>query len=233
MESLCSRQQSYQDLTVYTGIRSALPIVMGYLPIGAAYGMLARQAGLSTAEVVAMSFIVFAGSSQFIAVGMIAAGVNTWAIVFTTFLVNLRHLLMSASLSVSMRRISRPLQALLAFWITDESFAVCSATLNGRQATAQFIAGLQVTAYLAWAGGSMAGAVLGGMASGFMDLGIDYALPAMFIALLMMQMRERLSVVVAVLSAVLSLIFAIYVPGNFNVILATLLSATVGVLLSK
>lgn len=214
------------------GLRAALPVVLGYLPIGMAYGILASQAHLTTAEAVAMSLIVFAGSAQFIAVGMLAAGTGPWPIIVTTFLVNLRHLLMSAALSVSFRRIPRPLQALLAFWITDESFVVTTATLAGRQATVPFLVGLQVTAYLAWAASSLAGAVLGNLASGVAHLGMDYALPAMFIALLVLQVKDRGALLVAALAAAVSVLLA-GLPGNANVIVATLAAATVGVFIRR
>ncbi|MEW6546216.1 MAG: AzlC family ABC transporter permease [Bacillota bacterium] len=220
-------------LTLAEGAQAALPIVLGYVPIGIAYGVVAGQAHLTTAETVAMSLIVFAGSAQFIAVGMLAAGAGAWPIIVTTFLVNLRHLLMSAALSVPFRRIPRKLQAILAFWITDESFVVTSSALAGRQATVPFVAGLQITAYLAWAASSLVGAVLGNMASGIAGLGIDFALPAMFIALLVLQIKDWSSVLVAVLAGAVSLLLALYVPGNANVIVATLVAATAGVLLKR
>lgn len=218
-----------REPTLAEGVSAALPIVLGYIPIGVAYGMVAAQAHLTTGEVVAMSLIVFAGSAQFIAAGMLAAGADPWPILVTTFLVNLRHLLMSAALSVSFRRIPRALQALLAFWITDESFVVTTSTLAGRQATVPFLAGLQITGYLAWAGSSLAGAVLGNLASGVADLGMDYALPAMFIALLVLQVKDRRAVLVAALAAALSVFLALHLPGNANVIVATVLAATLGV----
>lgn len=220
-------------LTLADGVRAALPIVFGYIPIGIAYGVVAAQAGLSTAEVVAMSLIVFAGSSQFIAAGMIGAGVGAWPIVVTTFLVNLRHMLMSASLAVPFRSIPRALQAVLAYWITDESFVVSSTALAAREATTAYVAGLEITAYLAWAASSLAGAALGSLVSGIANLGIDYALPAMFIALLVMQIKGRTSIIVGVLAGALSLALALYVPGNANVIVATIVAATVGVFISK
>lgn len=235
MEDACSREPtltSPREPTLAEGLRAALPIVLGYLPIGMAYGILASQAHLTTAEAVAMSLIVFAGSAQFIAVGMLAAGTGPWPIIVTTFLVNLRHLLMSAALSVSFRRIPRPLQALLAFWITDESFVVTSTTLAGRQATVPFLVGLQITGYLGWVASSLAGAVLGNLASGIADLGMDYALPAMFIALLVLQVRDRGTLLVAALAAALS-VFLANVPGNANVIVATVVAATVGVFIRK
>ncbi|MGE5653154.1 MAG: AzlC family ABC transporter permease, partial [Bacillota bacterium] len=88
-----------------TGARAALPIVLGYVPIGLAFGVLAVQQGLGVPGIFLMSLIVYAGSAQFIATGMLAAGASPTAIIATTFLVNLRHLLMSASMSAHLRHI--------------------------------------------------------------------------------------------------------------------------------
>src|SRR5689334_12770647 len=81
------------------GLTAAWPICLGFLPIGLSLGVLAQKAGLLPWQVAAMSFLVFAGGSQFIAVGMLAAGASVVTIIGTTFLVNLRHLLMSSALA--------------------------------------------------------------------------------------------------------------------------------------
>jgi 4-azaleucine resistance transporter AzlC len=77
------------------GAKAALPIVLGYLPVGMAFGVLAQKAGLSAFEAGSMSLLVYAGASQFIAVEMISKGAIWFPIVLTTFFINLRHLLMS------------------------------------------------------------------------------------------------------------------------------------------
>ena len=86
------------------GMKAALPIVFGYLPVGITFGLLARRAGLTPVEVGLMSLLVYAGSSQFIAVEMISKGMVWFPIVLTTLLVNLRHLLMSSTLSLYFNR---------------------------------------------------------------------------------------------------------------------------------
>ena len=78
------------------GVGAAWPICIGYIPIGLALGVIAQKAGLSPSEIGVMSLLVFAGSSQFIAVSMLSAGADIAAIILTTFMVNLRHLLMSS-----------------------------------------------------------------------------------------------------------------------------------------
>ena len=105
------------------GVRFASPIVLGYLPVGFAFGVLAVQAGMTPVIVALMSLFVFAGSSQLIAAGLFSAGVGTAGIVLTTFIVNLRHMLMSAALTPYLKHWSKPLQACFAYELTDESFA--------------------------------------------------------------------------------------------------------------
>ncbi|MEW6082763.1 MAG: AzlC family ABC transporter permease [Bacillota bacterium] len=234
MQDRCALGAHGNLLTLRDGTRAAVPIIVGYLPIGMAYGVLACQAGFTVPEVVAMSLIVFAGSSQFIAAGMWATGMGSLAIVATTFLVNLRHALMSAALAKPLARIPRPSQALLSFWITDESFAVSSTLLSGPgQATTGFMAGLQLAAYLAWALGSLLGALVSPLALGVAHLGVEFTLPAMFIALLVAQVKGTTSVAVAAFAAAVSVFLALHIQGNFNVILATLAAASLGVLLDK
>ena len=106
------------------GGAAAWPICLGYLPIGLAFGVLAQKAGLSPFQVALMSMFVFAGSSQFIAVSMLSAGASFTAIVATTFMVNLRHLLMSSSLAAILGRKNRGKLSLFAYGVTDESFAI-------------------------------------------------------------------------------------------------------------
>ena len=106
------------------GAIAAWPICLGYLPIGLAFGVLAQKVGLPWWAVAMMSIMVFAGSAQFICVAMLAAGASAAAIVLTTFVVNLRHVLMSSALAVYLRGVSRWFLALYSYGVTDESFAV-------------------------------------------------------------------------------------------------------------
>jgi predicted branched-subunit amino acid permease len=106
------------------GLSAGWPICLGYLPIGLTFGVLAQKAGLSPIQIGLMSILVFAGSSQFITVSMISAGASAAAIITTTFVVNLRHVLMSSALAVFLRSAHRGLLALCACGVTDGSFAV-------------------------------------------------------------------------------------------------------------
>lgn len=217
---------------VWKGVRQALPIVMGYLPVGFAYGVLARKVGISEWNTVLMSVLVYAGSAQFIAVSLLAAAASPVSIVLTTFIVNLRHLLMSAALAPYLRNWTRLQQALFAFELTDESFALHARRFpEGRTGTAETYA-LNVTAQLSWVAGSAMGIFGSNLIGDVKPLGLDYALSAMFIALLVGQVRSNLHVVVAALSAMLSVGFMLAGAGQWNVILATVCGATAGTVLS-
>ena len=106
------------------GLVAGWPICLGYIPIGLAFGVLAQKADLNPLQIGLMSLVVFAGSSQFIAISMLSSGAGLAPIVATTFMVNLRHLLMSSALSVHLQHIRKKALALFAYGVTDESFAI-------------------------------------------------------------------------------------------------------------
>ncbi len=213
-----------------SGIKAAIPVVLGYIPAGLAFGVLAAQAGLGIKDVFFMSLLVFAGSSQFIATSLISAGASAGTIIAATFLVNLRHILLSASLAPHIRKINNWLLTLIGFTLTDESFAVAIGSVAQEEKKAAFFLGLNLTSYLSWIANTVLGAAMGNLIPNPELFGLHFALPAMFIGLLVMQMREKHSYLVAVLAMVLALVFKMYLPGNWYIILATVLSATIGVI---
>ena len=145
-------------LAIRRGAAGAAPIVMGYIPIGFAFGVLAAEAGIDLVGAAAMSVFVFAGSAQFIAIGLMASGCSIAALGMTVFLVNLRHFLMSAALAPYLGRFKRWQQVLFCFELTDESFAVHSADLRTRAAPvlARMIA-LNLCAHISWTGSTLVG----------------------------------------------------------------------------
>ena len=215
------------------GATRALPIVMGYIPIGFAFGVLAQKAGISTTNTLLLSIMVYAGSAQLIAVGLIAAGAAAWSIILTTLVVNLRHMLFSAALSPYLKNWRKTEIAAFAFELTDESFALHAArfpiTPPGKIETLM----LNLTAQVAWVLGTFLGIVAGQAISDVKPYALDYALPAMFIALLVVQIRDRIQVVVALLSGGLSVLFLAAGVSQWNVIAATLAAATLGVLVES
>ncbi len=210
------------------GLSAVWPICLGYIPIGLAFGVLAQKAGLSPLHIGLMSVLVFAGSSQFIAVSMIGAGASATAIVLTTFVVNLRHMLMSSSLAVYLRGEPRSKLTLFAYGVTDESFAVNLNQFYGGSWDLNRCLVVNHTANLTWIVSTVAGGV-GGQYIPASAFGIDYALIAMFICLLVFQLKGRIYVWIGLLAAVLAVGLSLVIPGNLYIVLASMLAASVGV----
>ncbi len=214
------------------GLQAAWPICLGYLPIGLAFGVLAEKAGLRTLEIGLMSLLVFAGSAQFIAVSMLSSGAAVMSIVITTFLVNLRHILMSSSLAVYFQGANPWFLTLYSYGVTDESFAVNLARFReGRWQHTQALVVNHVT-NAAW----ILASILGGYGGQFIPegaFGIDYALVAMFLCLLVFQLRGRIYAVTAVAAGILATLLSLIIKGNAYVIVASVLAATLGFLLKR
>ncbi len=230
MEESVPDTSSPAQLPWMRGLTRALPIAMGYIPIGFAYGVLAQQAGLSAFNSFAMSLIVYAGSSQLIAVSMFAAGVPALSIVLTTFVVNLRHLLFSAAMSPHLKGWRKPELAAFAYELTDESFALHSASVadGAKIPPKSEMLALNVTAQASWVLGSWLGIVAGRLIADTQAFALDYALPAMFIALLVMQTRQRRDIGVAVFAGLLAVTLTLLGLSHWSVIIATVTAATAG-----
>jgi len=215
------------------GVSRAVPITLGYIPIGFAYGVLAQKAGLSAFNTLAMSIFVYAGSSQLIAVGLFAAGVEPLSIILTTFVVNLRHMLMASALAPYLSRWRKLKLAAFAYEITDESFALHSVEfLKGPPDAAESLA-LNMTAQVSWVLGSWLGLVAGELITDVKLFALDYALPAMFIALLLMQIKDKVQVIVAVSTGMIAVALLLAGLDQWYVIVATLIGATFGVVLEQ
>ena len=214
------------------GLSAGWPICLGYLPIGMAFGVLAQKAGLTPLQIGLMSILVFAGSSQFIAVSMLAGGASAPAIVATTFVVNLRHLLMSSALAVYLRSAHRALLALYAYGVTDESFAVNLPRFNAGTWSLSRALVVNHAANLTWFISTVAGGI-GGRFIPEGALGIDYALIAMFICLLIYQIRKRIHLLTAVIAGLTAVGLALAVPGNTYIVIASVIAATAGVIIQR
>jgi len=214
------------------GAKAALPIVLGYLPVGMAFGVLARNAGLTTLEAGSMSLLVYAGASQFIAVEMISKGMVWLPIVLTTFLINFRHLLMSSTLSLYFNGNRIQTLGLLSAQLTDESFAVAMSNTSKIENRPGYLFGLQITSHIAWIAGSVAGALFGGLID-HKSYGIPFALPALFICLLLLQIRKVHHFYIMVIAGILSLFFKWALPGNWYIILTALLASGIGILINS
>ena len=230
--SLSNREQFWQ------GVKDCVPTLLGYLSIGFAAGVVQHTSGLSVLEITLMSLLLYAGSGQFIAAGLIAASHPISAIIFTIFFVNLRHLLLSAAISPYFRHLSVWKNMIIGAQLTDETFGVAINKLPGeKQANFYWMLGLNITAYLNWFVANLAGAYFGKWIPNPEAYGLDFALPAMFIGLLVLQMISRKEYFVDVLVA-LSAVFIVVIvnflfSGSTSIIIATILGATIGMVIEK
>lgn len=225
-------QNSGIKTSILQGLSAAWPICLGYVPIGIAFGVLAQKAGLYPIEIMLMSILVFAGSSQFIAVSMLSAGAGAASIIITTFAVNLRHLLMSSSLAVFMDNTTRKKLSLFAYGVTDESFAVNHTRFSQKIWSMDHALVVNHTANIAW----IVSSVIGSYGGRFIHegaFGIDYALTAMFICLLIFQLKGLYHVITAVIAGIVAVILSLIIPGSSYIILASIFSATIMLVIKK
>jgi branched chain amino acid efflux pump len=214
------------------GAAGAWPICLGYIPIGLAFGVLAQKAGLTPLATGLMSVLVFAGSSQFIAVSMIDGGASALSITLTTFVVNLRHFLMSSALAVRLRGVPAAKLSLFSYGVTDESFAVNMNRFNAGEWGVNRSLVVNHVANFTWIVSTVAGSFSGQFIPDG-AFGIDYALIAMFICLLIFQIRGGIYVVTAVIAGVVAVSLSLLIPGNLHVVIASIAAATAGVIIKK
>lgn len=211
-------------------------MVLGYLAIGLAFGVLARTAGLSILEVLLLSALLYAGSAQFIFASLVAGASAPLAVVITIFLVNVRHSLYSAALSPYLRQQPLWKNMLIGAQLTDETFALATSYLvKGRTADPAWLFGINLTAQLAWIAATTFGALLGQAITNINALGLDFALAAMFAALLVLQManhpRLRIAVLVVLTAGIIAMGGTLLFSSSWAILIAAIAAATAGVLL--
>jgi 4-azaleucine resistance transporter AzlC len=209
------------------GTKAALPIVLGYLPVGMAFGVLARQAGLTPFEAGSMSILVYAGASQFLAIEMISKSISWFPIVIATFFINLRHLLMSSTLSPHFKGHRLRTLGLLSAQLTDESFAVAMSSPSKISNRPSYLFGLQMTSQMAWIAGSVGGALFGKLID-HKEYGIPFALSSLFICLLVIQIKKIRHLWVMVIAGIFSIVFKWALPGNWYILLTGILASGIG-----
>ncbi len=192
------------------------------------YGILALGAGLSEVEAQSMSFIVFAGSAQFMLVQLLGLGTPTFVIIFTGFIINLRHALYSASVAPYLKKLSPLWKLSLAYLLTDEAYAVA---ITGYQDESEnirkhwYFLGAGIALWTAWQISTAVGVFLGAQIPPSWSL--DFTLALTFIALLVPTLKDRPGVLAA-LSAGTTAILTAGIPYKLNLIVAAVVGISVG-----
>lgn len=213
------------------GMRDELPILIGTVPFGTIYGVFALSAGIPPLLAQAMSCIVFAGSAQFVIAQLVAAGTPAPVIILTAFIINIRHMLYSASLAPFTGRLSRLWKWLLAYLLTDEAYAIAISHYQGtrdEEHTHWYFLGAGLALWASWQLSTAAGIFLGGQIPASWSL--DFALPLTFIALVVPALKDRSSTVAA-LSAGLIALLAFALPLKLGIAVAALTGIAAGLAL--
>jgi 4-azaleucine resistance transporter AzlC len=214
------------------GVRDSLPVIVGVVPFGLACGIMGVTVGLTPLETVLMSALVFAGAAQFVALTMLGAGPAGWGmIVLATLLINLRHLLMGASLAAFVHRLPVRVKALLAFGMVDEVYALTMDRVRQKGYDAGYQLGSSLSFFFAWVTSTAAGAFAGGRIADPLAWGLDFAMPAMFLALLIPRLTDKIGAAVCAMAAVVAVLGALYLPGKWYIIVACLAASVAGGLL--
>jgi len=214
------------------GLFATLPLVPGVIAFGLLYGMMARQVGFGPWDACAMSLVVHAGSAQFTALGMWEAS-GAIPIILTTLVVNLRHLLMGASIAPHLEGLSPLWKAFLALWMSDESYALAIAEYQRGTGNRWTFLGANVGIYVAWGFSGLIGALLGAAVPDPERYGLDLIFPLGFLGLLSSFLEDRVGVGVAAASGALALAGAFLLPGKWYVIAAGLLGSALGAVLEE
>jgi 4-azaleucine resistance transporter AzlC len=215
------------------GVRDTLPMMFGAAPFGLIFGTLAAPSGLSQGGALGMSLIVFAGSSQFIALSLLAGKASLVVIVLTTFVVNLRHALYSASLLPYVSKLNQGWRALLAFWLTDETFAVVLQRYGATDASPHkhwYHLGSSFSMYLNWFLWTLTGVLLGRTMPQLQHLGLEFAMAATFTGIVVPLLRNRPMIAAALVAAVVALLCR-DLPYKLGLMLAALAGVAAGLAL--
>ncbi|HSX88520.1 MAG TPA: AzlC family ABC transporter permease [Pseudomonas sp.] len=217
------------------GARDMLPMLLGAIPFGIIFGSLAGAAGLSVWQTLGMSLLVFAGSAQFIALSLLGAGVGLAVLLLTTAVVNLRHALYSASLQPFVSHLPARWRVPLAFWLTDEAYAVVQhryAELDASPNKHWYFLGAALAMYVNWQLCTLVGVMFGQNVPNLGAWGLDFAMLATFIGIVVPMLRNRPQVAAALSAAAVALVCH-ELPYKLGLLAAAFSGIVVGVALER
>lgn len=217
------------------GARDTVPMMIGAAPFGIIFGTLVATGPLALWHGQLMSLVVFAGSAQFIALGLIASHASFAVIWATTLIVNLRHVLYSATLAPYVSHLPLRWRLALGALLTDEVFAVAWAYFRGHapgDVSPWHFLGSGLAMYLNWQVWTAAGLLFGAAFPGLQSLGLDFAMVATFIAIVVPQLVALRYLAAAVTAGALAFFWQAW-PYKLGLLGAVLVGVAVGVVLSR
>lgn len=214
------------------GFKDQLPLIVGVVPFGLVFGAYAVSTGIPALETISLSVLVNAGSSQIAAVGLMVGEVDPFIIILSIALINLRFMLYSATWAGWMHDIKRPWKFLLSYWLTDATFVLVTNKYQ-KQASPDnlwYALGVGFGQWSAWIGSGILGVILGAIVPA--SLSLEFALPLLFISLIIGHLINLPMVVAALVSGTASLLL-INLPNNLGLLISILIGVAVGLLVEQ
>ena len=227
-----SRSEHPRLREIAAGLKDTIPLLLGAAPFGVVFGAVGVASGLSPAAVMGFSLFVFAGSAQFVAAGLVAQGVSLPLIVLTTFVVNLRHALYATSLGPHLKKLPQRWLLPLAFWLTDETYAV---TIRRYQQEPDnphrqwYQLASSVSMYLNWQFWTAVGLIAGTKLAGLPEWGLDFAMAVTFIGIVVPLVRSLPMLLCAVVSGTAAVLLK-GLPNNLGLLAAALAAMAAGII---
>ncbi len=212
----------------WQGVRDELPLMLGVVPFGLVFGVLGVESGLTQIQTILLSSILFGGASQVVFAQLWAAGVPTLIVGSSVCVINIRHMLYSASMASHLRHLSLSWRMLLGYLLTDEAYAVSIRRFtNERPGRFQHfhLLGSGILLWMGWQTSTIAGVVVGETIPESWSL--SFAIPLTFIAVIAPIMHTRAEIAAAIIAGSLAIVGQ-PLPWNLWLVIASLGGITTG-----
>jgi 4-azaleucine resistance transporter AzlC len=231
-DSATSNKMTFTFPGVLLGAKRTIPLAISVFAIGIVFGVLARQAKLSVLDAMLMSGLVYAGASQFVALSLwTAIPFPVTTIILTTFIVNMRHLLMGASLRPWFSELSPWKVYTSVFFMVDESWAMTMNDFAKGGRDAGFLLGSGFSLYIAWVSSAVIGRTVGTWIQNPAQWGLDFAFTAVFTALLVGMWKGKSNLLPCAVAAVVAVAAAHWLPGKWYILIGGFAGSVVGAII--
>ncbi|WP_318450899.1 AzlC family ABC transporter permease [Photobacterium leiognathi] len=213
---------------IQAGLKSIFPLCVGAFPFSFIVGAISINAGMSVLQSTLWSLTVFAGSAQMVALGLVQSSTELIVIALTTFVINLRHVLYSASLSEYVKEYSMPTRMLMSYGLTDEVYAATVGEMKHEKPGRHwFYLAAMFGFWVNWVVADFCGAVIGSSFPHIADYGLDFAMVAAFIAIVIPQVKSRECIVAAVVATVTGILLS-GLPYSLGLVVAAIVGVYAG-----
>ena len=215
------------------GIVDVSPLMIPVVPFGLIFGVLAIDIGFTPLETMGMSLIVFGGASQIVLLQLFSGGASSLVIISSVGAVNSRHLLYGAVVSEHLSDLKLIWKIIISYFLIDQAFAISNEYLKKNKDKNRYfhLVGGGATCWVIWQSTTLLGIVVG--ASIPEKLGLSFAVPLTFLALLVNDFRKFINVIVIIISGTVATLGYNYVPFKAYVIVAALAGLLTAMILTK